>query len=256
MAQLEIQMKRKIAQCYFACLLLILFPTIIKSQVTIGSLAKPVEGAILDLKTHEATTANNITSDKGGLLLPRVILVSRNTLEPFVPIADPLWTTAGSRVKEKHAGLMVYNIHVSAETETNPDKAFRQGVYSWDGVQWVPAHQAKTFFRCPPFNLPLPWVSCAADEDLTYDLYGEYKKQFTADQNNLFVSNNTSLEEVSSSNLNRLYKANELDYVVTYYDASILTITAVDASGVMSYKVLDNDPEPSSFINIIFVTKE
>lgn len=124
------------------------------------------------------------------------------------------------------------------------------------GNQWVAADQAKSFFSCPAFNLPLPWISRASDEDFTYDLYGEYKKQFKVSQNNLFVSNNASLGEISPTNLNRLYNANELDYVVTYYDASILTITGVNASGVMSYKVLNHDPEPSSFINIIFVIKE
>lgn len=231
-------------------------------QITIGTLKEPVEAALLDLRTQETndpnsiTDVDNITSIKGGLGLPRVMLENRKTLEPMILITDPLWISANSKLREKHAGLMVYNINVSPESETDPDKIFRQGVYSWNGRRWLPAYQGKKFFPCPAFNLPLPWITRSTDDDFTYDLYAEYKKQFMQTGNSHFVSNNSGLENISPSNLNRLYKATELDYVVTHYDESTLQVTKIDAEGVMSYQVLNHDPEPDSFINIVFVIKE
>lgn len=231
-------------------------------QITIGLLDDPVEAALLDLRTQETnnpssvTDVNNITSIKGGLGLPRVMLENRRTLEPMISPTDPLWTSPSSKLKEKHAGLIVYNIKVSPDTETDPDRIFRQGVYSWDGKLWLPAYQGKKFFPCPAFNLPLPTISRSTDNDFTYDLYAEYKKQFVQIGNSHFVSNNSTLENISPSNLNRLYKATELDYVVTHYDASILKIIGIDTEGVMSYQVLNHDPSVASFINIMLVIKE
>ncbi|MDR2627733.1 MAG: hypothetical protein LBC40_06840 [Dysgonamonadaceae bacterium] len=103
-----------------------------QAQVTIGSGEQPVKGALLDIK-EQAANSDNVTSTRGGLLLPRVKLKNKSTLEPFIPITDPDWVNqATSRIKELHAGLIVYNL-----TTVNP---FRPGVYVWDGSQWTPAN--------------------------------------------------------------------------------------------------------------------
>jgi len=233
---------------------------VLHGQVTIGHLDEPMEAALLDLRTQDAnnpgsvTDANNITSFKGGLELPRVMLKNRRTLEPFITATES--NTNAGKLKEKHAGLMVYNINVSPDTETDPDKIFRQGLYSWDGKYWLPAYQGKKFYPCPAFNLPLPFISRSTDSDFTYDLYAEYKKQFVKTGNSHFASNNSAIENISPSNLNRLYKPTELDYVVTYYDESVLEVTQIDTDGIMSYRVLNHNPNPDAFLNIIFVIKD
>jgi hypothetical protein len=56
--------------------------------------------------------------------------VDKITLEPFVSIEDADWVNVTiNKIKDKHIGLMVYNIYVSPGTETNKEKIFRQGVY-------------------------------------------------------------------------------------------------------------------------------
>jgi len=93
------------------------------AQVTIGSDIVPERAALLDLKS-QAPNANNATTDKGGLLLPRVELVDRSTLEPFIAAA-----TAAE--KKNHTGLTVYNV------TTNAAKDLAPGFYYWNGATWM-----------------------------------------------------------------------------------------------------------------------
>jgi hypothetical protein len=108
------------------------------AQVTIGLDARPERAALLDLKTNsaanptDATHPDNVTSSAGGLALPRVKLRNLLTMEPFIPLTDPEWINgAASRVKEIHAGLVVYNL--------TSDNNFTPGFYMWDGKIWSPS---------------------------------------------------------------------------------------------------------------------
>lgn len=235
------------------------------AQVTIGIETKPAEGAMLELKNKDATNPSkvnvieNITSDKGGLALPRVWLTNKKTLEPFIPVADVDWTNASiTKIKEKHAGLTVYNINNSSATETDLDKIFHQGIYVWDGAQWSQVGDSKVrerYFPMPAFNLPLTKITGTDDTKPTYDLYAEYKKQFTNDAGNPLFKSSVAMNGIPSPGYDRLYIASELDFVVTYYDDSVLKINSIDSNGVMTYEVKNTDPGPNSFINIIFVIK-
>ncbi|MDR2495720.1 MAG: hypothetical protein LBD21_01135 [Tannerellaceae bacterium] len=106
-----------------------------EAQVTIGSDSRSARAAILELRTQDAAnpaSANdpaNVTSDKGGLMLTRVMLKDTATLEPFIAITDPDWIdNSSSRIKETHAGLTVYNL--------TSNSIFSPGVYSWNGSRW------------------------------------------------------------------------------------------------------------------------
>ncbi|MDR2498312.1 MAG: hypothetical protein LBD28_02605 [Tannerellaceae bacterium] len=106
-----------------------------QAQLTIGSDKQPARAALLELKTQEpgnpASTNDpaNITSDKGGLMLPRVMLVDTATLEPFIATNDPDWiNNARTKIKETHAGLTVYNLTDNA--------MFSPRVYYWNGTRW------------------------------------------------------------------------------------------------------------------------
>jgi len=231
----------------------------VSGQVSIGSTQEPEKAALLQLKTQQADI-NNVTSDKGGLLLSRVKLVNRKTLEPFI-VNDSDFQNNGNKVKDLHTGLIVYNIYVSA-SQTDPDLTFDEGVYVWDGTQWQQAGESVDpvkWFYPPAFNLPLPKIDTNADPVRTFDLYGEYKRQFTKNltDNPTFVDTQNGItNSVPSPADGQLYLPEELDYIITYYDPEIIRDVTINTNGVLSYRVKDNDPGSHSFLNLVFVVKE
>lgn len=110
----------------FTFLFLGLLSLQLRAQVTIGSGTAPAKAAILDLKTKEGPNGGATTdANGGGLLLPRVALVSMASLAPF-----------DDTQKLEHKGLIVYNI-----SETG---GFTAGVYSWDGAKWTTGSSSST----------------------------------------------------------------------------------------------------------------
>lgn len=107
------------------------------AQVTIGSSIKPSKAALLELKTQEPDQ-HNVTSTVGGLILSRVALEDRETLEPFIEPTSEDYEMA----KHDNTGLFVYNVSDNDE--------FIPGLYCWDGDKWnilLSAHDPK--------NLPI-----------------------------------------------------------------------------------------------------
>jgi hypothetical protein len=112
------------------------------AQVTFGSIIEPRRAALLDLKARQGATGtvssvtddDNITSalGDGGILLPRVKLVNVNTLEPFIPTTDPDYIADTDNLRERLAGLMVYNI-----TDNGVGSTLYPAVYTWNGALWV-----------------------------------------------------------------------------------------------------------------------
>lgn len=110
-------------------LMLILAFANIKSQVTIGSDATPEKAALLQLKTQEAVTDSGVTTGAGGggLLLPRVMLTDRNSLEPFIK-KDESGSEEYTKTKKRYTGMIVYNL-----TDLTDLKI---GICAWDGDKW------------------------------------------------------------------------------------------------------------------------
>jgi hypothetical protein len=160
--------------------------------------------------------------------------------------------------------MVVYNLQEAAANETDPDKLFTEGLYVWTGSEWRKIDDessSRGFFYMPSFNIELTIDVDDPDKIFDLNLYDEYAKQFStvynSTPNDLFVSNpGFALNNVPTHKSGRLYEATELDYVVTYYDPNIITITGIDNNGVMSYTInsLDFD-EVKSFINIVLVIK-
>jgi len=226
----------------------------VQAQVTIGSGIPPVKAALLDIKTQQAD-ADNITSNAGGLGLPRVQLVNKYTLEPFIKATDPEWDTGAQEATKKgHAGLMVYNLKTDSSSGT--DQNFSEGIYVWNGTQWnfINESSGQRYFFIPSFNISLAGKK-AGDTGIPVDLYKEYKKQFTQPGNTTFVSSNTLLTQVPSPGFDKLYEAGELDYVITYYDTNIMEDVTVSAAGILNYKIKSTETTPASFINVVFVIK-
>jgi hypothetical protein len=109
-----------------ASMLLLLFALPLQAQVTIGSGEEPNKGALLDLKERNVT--DDAANAEKGLLLSRVELENKNKLYPMLA---PGYDSAED---QKHAGLIVYN--------TTDDADFDQGLYLWDGTQWLPVNSA------------------------------------------------------------------------------------------------------------------
>ena len=104
---------------------------------TIGmNTTTPTVGALLEIRNKQQDLAGvtdvrdpkMVSSDKGGLLLPRVELVSLASLEPFITGAD-------AETQLSLAGLMVYNIAVSG------NKIY-PAIYVWSGTSWSTSQQS------------------------------------------------------------------------------------------------------------------
>lgn len=122
-------LKRKIMRQLLLAFMLILAFADTKSQATIGSGIAPEQAALLQLKTQEATTSGGATTGigGGGLLLPRVMLTDRNTLEPFIE-KDNSGNEEYIKTKKRYTGMIVYNL-----TELT---GLKLGVCVWDGDKW------------------------------------------------------------------------------------------------------------------------
>lgn len=233
----------------------IIVTTVANAQVTIGSNAEPSSAAILEIKTmHNAshivsiTDDSNITSDKGGLGLPRVKLVNRKTLEPFIQ------GSIDDQTKMKHVGLTVYNI--KQQITNSIDESFEPGTYVWDGKQWNMSgsrgSEGARWFYLPPFHLSITLGSANSGEIKLHDIY---KNQFTQTGNGAFISSDTSINTIPSPLNGKLYENSELYYVVTYYDTSIMSIAKIDPDGTMYYTTNGKAPTTKSYINVIAIVK-
>jgi hypothetical protein len=256
-------MKTNLLKTIMVFAILIIAGLNVKAQVTIGSLTEPQKGELLELKTKNAQNPGSVSDPKnetvdangGGLGLPRVRLVDRFTLEPFIDKNNASEWTAETKLT--HAGLVVYNINVSDPAEPDESKIFSLGLYVWNGSEWsrlMDNKNEKKFFYMPSFLIELT----AKGNDQSFNLYQEYERQFTkSSENETFVSSNTTsgFVNIPTHESGRLYTANELDFVVTYYDKSIMTINSIDTYGEMHYDVIDLNLTEKSFINVVLVVK-
>lgn len=242
-------MKPNLLKKFIFIVIFCMFTFMVKAQVTIGSGETPSKAALLDLKETDpsspasVTDDANITSTKGGLVLSRVKLVNMKTLQPFID-------SATEEVKIKHAGLTVYNIYESPGTVTDIDKIFSPGTYTWDGTQWKRSangdDDGNKFFYLPSFNLSIDVLGTKS-----IDLYNDvYLKQFNQSGNSLYMTSNAALTQIPA-----VYEASQLDFVVIWYDDSVITVNGISTAGVMSYTVKDTNPPAASFINIVLVKK-
>jgi hypothetical protein len=225
---------KKMKRIIFLLLLFLALGTAsMNAQITVGSVEDPAKGALVDIKSQTNRTGG-ATTNKGGLLLPRVQLQTLNSLQPFIAAE-----TAADKLE--HTGLEVYNITDNA--------TFKPGIYFWNGQQWKSLNGPGTAIYLPPFTLD--WTSGATNK--TVNLYTVYTRNFTTTEQSL-ISNNPALTTASALT-NILGIAGDYDYVVTDYDTSCITIKSISASGVMTYDCKTNAPASTSYVNIILIKK-
>jgi hypothetical protein len=208
------------------------------AQVTIGSDFPPVEAALLDLKDR-VSGSDTVSSNSGGLLLPRVELKSQYTLEPFIEQTDAEWQTSNRpQTRKDHVGLSVYNL------TNNSD--FHPGIYVWMGAEWRPLEIASNYIYVPSFNLP--W------KESQVDLFKVYQDNLNFATNTRYKSSNNNIRVVFPEFNDN---ASDFYYVVTYYDPQVLSISGISENGVMSYTRNPSlaVPPEGSFINIVMIRK-
>jgi hypothetical protein len=221
----------------------------VKAQVTIGSSEDPQKGVLLELKTKEAKNPQLVTDDEnvtvdatgGGLLFPRVKLADKATLDPFIDSTSPAWTV---NAKLTHAGMMVYNL--------NELNGFQLGLYVWNGSEWSKVSGGddagkERYFPIPSFNIELKPKGGLNE----VNLHKEYIKQFDLKNNSSSVSTDPDLV----SPCGRIYGAEELDYVITYYDSNIIENIRLNNEGILTFTTKSLDLDSNSFINVIAVIK-
>lgn len=122
---MKLLLTKNIATKFIPTLLLILpIPILCYPQVTVGMGSPPAQTALLQIKDKEPDE-NNETSTSGGLLLPRVKLIQRFSLRPFIDESDPRYDSC----KKESVGLLVYNL--ASIDDMTP------GLYFWDGEKWI-----------------------------------------------------------------------------------------------------------------------
>lgn len=125
---------KKTSYILLVFVILMKIPMGLQAQVTIGANEAPEKHAILQVKDEISSsggTLGGVTATKGGLLLPRVELVKKHELLPFV-LPSELGTTEYETVtKPAHTGLIVYNL---AEII---DEDLSIGLVQWDGEKWI-----------------------------------------------------------------------------------------------------------------------
>lgn len=145
-------------------------------------------------------------------------------------------------------GAYIYvNVLGNETLTTKTAKIIVPGYYFFDGAIWQPMDYRPEFLYLPSFNLPLTAIATGQ----TYDLYTNvYKAQFTKAGNSTFFSSNPLLVQIPA-----LYNSDQLDFVVTKYDNTIIKVNSISPAGVLNYDVLNTNPDENSFINIVLVIK-
>jgi len=113
--------------------LAILLAENLHSQVNIGALVPPANGAILDLNSAQDTSAV-----RGGLILSNVALKDTLTI-PDLP--GPFAKVTPRTKNDELAGTLVFN------TTDDPCEGLIPGVYLWDGKRWRRAGNKE--INCP-----------------------------------------------------------------------------------------------------------
>jgi len=204
----------KIKSGVFSLFFISLFFTFpLKGQVTVGG-TNPNPSAVMDVRSN----------DHYGLLLPNLALSSST---------DSIVLAGGVHVQ----GMLVYNTATAGDV--------RPGVYYNDGKKWVKV--GERWFYMPSFNLSL-----TATGPNHFDLYGEYKRQFTKSGNLEFITSNSS---ASVTDVQPVYTSDQLDYYVISYPISCMTITGIDTAGVMYYNLNSTNIPEGSSMTVIFVVK-
>ncbi|SHL87947.1 hypothetical protein [Chryseobacterium polytrichastri] len=217
----------------FMILLAITFSSIVYSQVGINT-ASPK--STLDITAKNSTGAS---TNVDGLLVPRLDRLRAQSMIS-VPLSTMIYVNdistgaaAGIAANIDAVGYYYYNGTIWVKTETlttltnNNNGTFTYVSENGTGVS-INAVVPK-FFYMPSIVLPTNIADPAYNPstgEFTLNLYQLYSSQFTAP---VISSNAASTLPVLSSG--------DMDYFVTYSDASVFNIISLGTDGILKYKL-------------------
>lgn len=179
-----------------------------------------------------------ITSEKGGLLFPRVVIDDITSLNVFEGLSDAEINT--DEQKKVHIGLTVYNI------TPNLQQNIEEGIYVWGGKRWEKStyRQRTNFFYMPSIEID---TSTPGDKT-PINLYDAYRTQFESPR---------KPSTGAPAQIPFYYSAGDLYYYVTEFDDTVFDESkmSIDADGTLHYSILNAAQDGTSYINVVFVVK-
>jgi hypothetical protein len=235
---------------YLILIVVFLLTTHLHAQVTIGSSIEPAEGALLDIKSY-TPDGTNATTDKGGLLYPRVLLTAKNILDPI--IENPT-----EAQKKALVGLTVYNV--------SPSSNFTPGIYYWDGEKWEKSG-APEYIWMPSFTLPWGPTNTPISVDL-YAVYIDNLESVSGSDHTTVPSEGVNptgdghhkyLASDGSSPVQpfgtTLPASGDFIYIITDYDDTVIDDVAISPTGILTYTPAVATLPSGTYVNIILKKK-
>jgi len=196
--------------------------------------------AQVGINTHDPKSTLDVVARNSTENLAEGIIAPRLSKELLIA-KDAFYTS-----EQQGAFVYVDSLLVDS-TSSKTANILQTGYYYFDGLIWQAFSSFKQTLYLPSFNLPLEKIS----KNNLYNLYTDvYKKQFTKQGNPNFVSSNSNMEQIPV-----IYNSQDLDFVITYYDPTVITVNNISSEGILNYDILNTNPDNESFINIVLVVK-
>lgn len=195
--------------------------------------------ATLHIKADKDNKDNN-----PGLIIPDV---SKDKLDTGEPVESTLvYYSEGS-----NSAYINQN-----DQSTTENIGSKKGFYYYDGTDW------QRIIRKAQFYMP-SIVTPTTQGDHSINLYEEYLKQYAhknvsnVDKDDKSIITSSSNRPIASSvgaSPLKIYKKDDLDYFVVYYDKNVFTDLNITPKGVLTYKVTAEGAKNISaqtFMNIV-----
>lgn len=202
------------------------------------------------INTDDPKATLHIKADKDnkdtnpGLIIPTV---SKDKLDTGNPVESTLVYYSGG------SNSAYINQNTGSTTENIDSK---KGFYYYDGTDW------QRIIRKAQFYMP-SIVTPTTQGDHSINLYEEYLKQYAhknvsnVDKDDKSIITSSSNRPIASSvgaSPLKIYKKDDLDYFVVYYDKNVFTDLNITPKGVLTYKVTAEGAKNISaqtFMNIV-----
>lgn len=195
--------------------------------------------ATLHIKADKDNKDNN-----PGLIIPDV---SKDKLDT----GEPVESTLVYYSEESNSAYINQN-----DQSTTENIGSKKGFYYYDGTDW------QRIIRKAQFYMPSIVVPTTVNTRHEVNLYQEYIKQYAnenisnvyKDDKSIIPSSDRPIASSVGASPLKIYKKNDLDYFVVYYDKNVFTNLSITEDGVLTYTVTAEGAKNISaqtFMNIV-----
>lgn len=202
------------------------------------------------INTDDPKATLHIKADKNnkdnnpGLIIPDV---SKDKLDTGEPVESTLvYYSEGS-----NSAYINQN-----DQSTTENIGSKKGFYYYDGTDW------QRIIRKAQFYMPSIVVPTTVNTRHEVNLYQEYIKQYAnenisnvyKDDKSIIPSSDRPIASSVGASPLKIYKKNDLDYFVVYYDKNVFTNLSITEDGVLTYTVTAEGAKNISaqtFMNIV-----